>query len=173
MYDRETGRVAAEVILEKTEETLSAFVKKHLRRGGTLFTDEYPSYSGFRWAARHEVVNHEKGEYVRGDATTNRAESFNSQIKGTYRTYRHVSPKYLPRYLWEMVGRNNLREMDSLDKVKLLVSGMEGKRLPHRDLVSREVPPRPFTHHRWREAEPFLKYRKVTNPDGSYWYSRQ
>ena len=123
MYDRKTGRVAAEVILEKTEETLSAFVKKHLRRGGTLFTDEYPSYSDFGWAGRHETVNHKKGEYVRGDAGTNRAESLNSQIKGTYGIYRHVSPKYLSRYLNEITGRHNIRGMDTLDKIKLLVSG--------------------------------------------------
>ena len=166
MCDRETGRVAAEVILEKTEETLSAFVKKHLRRGGTLFTDEFPSYSDFQWAARHEVVNHNKGQYVRGDAGTNRAESFNSQIKGTYGIYRHLSPKYLPQYLNEITGRHNLRGMDTLDQMKSLVSGMVGKPLTHRDLLATEVPPRPFTHHRWKEGEPFLKVTTVTNPDG-------
>ena len=164
MIDRETGRVAAEVILEKTEETLSAFVRKHLRRGGTLFTDELPAYSDFGWAARHETVSHRKGEYVRGGATTNRAESFNSQIKGTYATYRHVSPKYLPRYLSEITGRHNLRGRETLDKMKVLVSGMMRKRLPHRDLVSTEVPPRPFTHHRWREGERYRKASKVANP---------
>ena len=168
MYDRETGSVAAEVILEKTEETLSAFVKKHLRRGGTLFTDELPGYSDFRWAARHEVVNHKNGEYARDDATTNRAESFNSQIKGTYGIYRHLSPKYLPRYLNEITGRHNLRGMDTLDQMKSLVSGMMGKPLTHRDLLATEVPPRPFTHHRWKEGEPFRKVNKVKNPDGSY-----
>ena len=164
MIDRETGRVAAEVIPDRKEETLSAFVKKHLCRGGTLYTDEYPSYSDFGWAARHEAVSHKKGEYVRGDATTNRAESFNAQIKGTYRTYHHVSPKYLPRYLQEITGRHNLRGMDTLDKMKLLVSGMMRKRLTHRDLVSTEVPPRPFTHHRWKEGERYRKVSKVARP---------
>ncbi len=164
MYDRETGSVAAEVILKKTEETLSAFVKKHLRRGGTLFTDELPAYSDFRWAARHEVVNHKNGEYARDDATTNRAESFNSQIKGTYGIYRHLSPKYLPQYLNEITGRHNLRGMDTLDQMKSLVSGMVGKPLTHRDLLATEVPPRPFTHHRWKEGEPFRKVRKVEKP---------
>ena len=43
MYDRETGRVAAEVILEKTEETLSAFVKKHLRRGAPFSPTSCPA----------------------------------------------------------------------------------------------------------------------------------
>ena len=164
MYDRETGRVAAEVIPNRTGKTLSPFVKKHLLQGGTLYTDEYPSYSDFGWAGRHEVVNHKKGEYVRGDAGTNRAESFNSQVKGTYRTYHHLSPKYLPRYLAEITGRHNSRGMPLLDQMKCLVSGMMRKRLPHRDLVATEVPPRPFTHHRCNEAEPFRKVNKVTDP---------
>ena len=164
MYDRETGRVAAEVIPNRTGKTLSPFVKKHLLQGGTLYTDEYPSYSDFGWAGRHEVVSHKKGEYVRGDAGTNRAESFNSQVKGTYRTYHHLSPKYLPRYLAEITGRHNSRGMPLLDQMKCLVSGMMRKRLPHRDLVGTEVPPRPFTHHRCNEAEPFRKVNKVTDP---------
>ena len=53
MYDRETGRVATEVIPDRTEETLSPFVKKHLLPGGTLYTDEHPAYSDFGWAGRH------------------------------------------------------------------------------------------------------------------------
>ena len=161
MYDRDTGKVAAEVIPDRKIKTLSAFVRKHLLPGGTLFTDEYPSYSDFGWAGRHEVVIHKDGEYVRGDATTNRAESFNSQIKGTYGTYRHVSPKYLPRYLKEISGRHNSRGMDTLDQMKSLVSGMMGKRLTHRDLLATEVPPKPFTHHRCKEGEAF---RKVADP---------
>ena len=48
--------------------------------------------------------------------------------------------------------------------MKLLVSGMEGKRLTYRDLVDTEIPPEPFTHHRWREGEPFRKFSKMTNP---------
>ena len=167
IIDRETGRVAAEVIPGKTKETLSPFLQKHLLPEGTLYTDELPAYSELEWVARHETVSHTTGQYVSGDATTNRAESFNSQIKATYATYRHISPKYLPLYLREVVGRHNIRGMDTLDQMRYLASGMMKKRLTHRDLVSREVPPRPYTHHRWREGEPFRKASKVKNPDGS------
>ncbi len=72
--------------------------------------------------------------------------------KGTYRgPYRHISPKYFPRYLNEMVGRHNIRGMDIMEQMKFLVSGMLGKRLTYLDLVGTEVPPTPFTHHRSKE----------------------
>ena len=162
---RETGKVATEVTPDRKGRTLLPIVRKHLNKNGILYSDEFSAYSDFGWASRHESVNHKKGEYVRNGAGTNRAESFNARAKGTIRwTYRHASPKYLPRYLNEFAGRHNLRGMDTLDQMKLLVSGMMKKRLTHRDLVSTEVPPVPFTHHRWKEGEPFRKVSKVKNP---------
>ena len=168
MVDVETGRVAAEVIPDRTEETLSAFVRKHLLPGGTLISDEYSSYSDFGWAERHVSVNHQKGEYVKDGAGTNGAESFNAYAKEAYRTYRHISPKYFSRYLNEIVGRYNIRGMDIQEQMKFLVSGMMRKRLTYQDLLATEVPPRPFTHHRCKEGEPFRKVRKMTNPGVCY-----
>ena len=162
---RETGRVATEVTPDRKGKTLLPIVRKHLNKNGILYSDEFSSYSDFGWASRHESVNHKKGEYVRNGAGTNRAESFNALGKGTYHgTYHHVSPKYLPRYLNEFAGRYNIRGMDSLEQMELLASGMMRKRLTHRDLVGTEVPPKPFTHHRWREGESFRKVSKVKNP---------
>ena len=152
MVDVETGRVAAEVIPDRTEKTLSAFVKKHLLQGGTLISDEYSSYSDFGWAGRHVSVNHKMGEYVKDGVGTNWVESFNALAKGIYRTHHHISPKYFPRYLNEIVGRFNIRRMDILEQMRYLASGMMKKRLTYRDLLATEVPPRPYTHHRWRRA---------------------
>ena len=50
-----------------------------------------------------------------------------------------------------MVGRYNTRGMDILEQMELLASGMVGKRLTYRDLVGTEIPPIPFTYHRWKE----------------------
>ncbi len=48
--------------------------------------------------------------------------------------------------------------------MELLASGMVGKRLTYRGLVATEIPPVPFTHHRWKEGEPFRKVNKVADP---------
>ena len=161
---RETGKVATEVVPDRERETLRPIVEKHLLPEGTLFTDEFSSYFGL--SERHEFVNHKKGQYVRNGAGTNRAESFNARAKGTIRwTYRHASPKYLPRYLNEFAGRYNIRHLDSDEKkMRYLTALMMRKRLTHRDLVDTEIPPVPYTHHRWKEGEPFRKVNKVTDP---------
>ena len=164
MVDAETGRVAAEVIPDRTEETLSAFVRKHLLAGGTLISDEYSSYSDFGWAGRHVSVNHKMGEYVKDGVGTNPAESFNAYAKRAYRTHHHISPKYFSRYLNEIVGKYNIRGMDILDQMRYLASGMMKKRLTYRDLLATEVPPTPFTHHQMKEGEAFRKASKTKSP---------
>ena len=163
--DRESGRVDARIILKADQETVAPFVEKNLDETGTLCSDEAQVYAALKRPGRHLIVNHQKGEYVRGEAHTNTIESLWVKAKGTIRwTYRHVTPKYFPRYLKEIVGRHNVRGMALLDQMKLLVSGMMRKRLTYRDLLATEVPPTPYTHHRWREGEPFRKFSKMTNP---------
>ena len=162
IIDRETGRGTIEVIQNTERETLFGLAEKNVRPEGTLFSDNAAVYrDGFGWPGRHETVTH-KGEYVRGDVHTNTIESFWAEAKGTIKTYRHASPKHYPRYFKEIVGRHNVRidGMALLDQMELLASGMVGKRLTYRDLVDTEIPPEPFTHHRWKEGEPFRKFRK-------------
>ena len=57
------------------------------------------------------IVNHTRGEYVRGSVHTNNIESFWSLIKrGVIGTYHHVSKDYLPLYLNEFSWRFNNRK---------------------------------------------------------------
>ena len=147
---------------DRKRKTLRPIVEKHKRPEGILYTDEFPSYFGL--SERHEVVKHNNGEYVRGRAGINGAESLNALAKRTiYGTYGHASPKYLSRYFSEIAGRFNIRHLDPEEKMRHLTAGMRRKRLTHRELLATEVPLLPYTHHRWREGEPFRKAR-MTNP---------
>ena len=74
--DRETRRVAVEVVPDRKRKTLRSLAEKHGRLGGTLYTDAFTAYSDFGRKGRHETVNHNKGEFVRGDVHTNGMESF-------------------------------------------------------------------------------------------------
>ena len=136
MRDRRTGKVVAEVIPNTESYTLQEFVRRHLRRGGTLFSDSATAYSGFDWPGRHESVKHGQGQYARSDVHVNGMESFWATMKRAYKgTFHQMSPKHLQRYVDEFVGRHNLRNLDTLEQMELVASRMMGKRLKYRDLV--------------------------------------
>ncbi|MDE0111468.1 MAG: transposase, partial [Albidovulum sp.] len=91
----------------------------------------------YRGLAKHEAVNHSKGEWVIGEAHTNGVECFWSMFKrGYHGTYHKMSKKHLERYVKEFAGRHNLREMDTASQMHELVATMIGKRLMYKDLVA-------------------------------------
>ena len=132
--DRESKRVSAGVVPDTTRLTLSNFIASRTEPDATVYTDESKSYSGL---PHHDSVVHSRGEYVRGDVHTNGIESFWSLFKrGYHGTFHKISPKHLDRYVREFVGRNNIRDMDTIDQMKSLARGMAGKRLRYSDLIA-------------------------------------
>lgn len=86
----------------------------------------------------HQPVNHNVGQYVRGRAHTQGIESRWSILKrGHTGTYHRMSWRHLNRYVSELTGRHNRRELDTLDQMTQLVLGMNGKRLRYADLTGR------------------------------------
>ena len=136
MKDRETKQVSASVIDQANEETLQAFIIEHAKKGSMIYTDgayEYRDMEGYE----HEWVNHSRGEYVRGECTTNGIESFWSGIKRGYiGVYHKMSKKHLHLYVNEFVGRQNIRTLDTADQMKAIVEKFEGKRLKYCDLTA-------------------------------------
>ncbi len=82
------------------------------------------------------MVNHETGEYVRGDASSNTVESYFATFKrGIVGTYHNVSEAHLKRYLPEFDFRYNERSALGVEDAKRAakaVNGIEGKRLTYR-----------------------------------------
>ena len=132
--DRDTNEVRASVVPARNKETLHPFVRDRMPEGAILFTDEWASYQGL---PNHEAVNHSVGEYVSGEAHTNGIESFWAMLKrGYYGTYHQMSVKHLDRYITEFAGRHNDREWDTIDQMRNIARGFEGKRLPYDDLAA-------------------------------------
>ena len=70
---------------------------------------------------------------MRGDATTNPAESFFAILKrGVIGTFHSVSKKHLHRYVSEFEFRWNTRGMDDGARMRSLVQAGDGKRLLYR-----------------------------------------
>ena len=132
--DRATGKVAARVVEATDKPTLQGFVRSRVTDGATVYTDEARAYDGL---PNREAVKHSVSEYVNGQAHTNGMESFWGMLKrGYHGTYHRMSPKHLQRYVNEFAGRHNVRPLDTIQQMRAIVRGLEGKRLKYEELTA-------------------------------------
>ena len=134
--DQETGQIQAQPIAFTDRNDLHGFVTQHTDVGSVVYTDDARAYQGLPLRS-HWTVKHSAGEYVKHQATTNGIESFWALMKrGLHGTYHHVSVKHLGRYVNEFSGRHNNRPADTIDQMRRIMQGMEGKRLRYQDLTA-------------------------------------
>ena len=135
LKDRATGKVKTQVVEDTDKATLQGLIVRNTYPDTLVFTDEAPAYEGI--PRFHVTVQHSAGEYVNGDASTNGIESHWAGLKRSIMgTFHHISPQHTPRYIAEHAGRQNNRELDTLDHMASLVKGADGKRLPYEKLIA-------------------------------------
>ena len=132
--DRGTREVRVKVVEDTSADTLQGFVHRNVDSKAVKYTDENSAYLGM---PRRKSVKHSVGEWVNGMAHTNGLESFWALLKrGYHGTYHKMSFRHLHRYVNEFAGRHNVRRLDTIDQMKALVRGWEGKKLRYRDLAA-------------------------------------
>ena len=115
-------------------DTLEPLVMDSISEDARVYSDDASVYDNI---PNHESVKHSIGEYVRDDVDTNSIESQFALLKrGIYGTYHHISPKHTHRYAAEFAGRHNARPFDTIEQIRMLVRGMDKKRLKYADLIS-------------------------------------
>ena len=131
------GLVIAKAIPVASQFVLQEFVRETVAPDAELLaTDAHPAYATLTGYPQHQVVNHNKGEWRKGDAHTNSIESLwallKRQINGTHHW---ISPKHLNRYVQEMTWRLNRRKLTSSARVNDMLAGVEG-RLTYKTLIA-------------------------------------
>jgi transposase-like protein len=127
----------------KKRDTIYDAIAENIDKGvQRIMTDESRIYD-FKLTqyhkASHERVNHIKGEYVRGDVTTNNIESAFSLLKrGLVGNYHQLSIKHLQRYLNEFGYRYNRRELTGGMFEETVQRLTKGKAIQYKQLVSHE-----------------------------------
>lgn len=132
-------RLRVEKRKKATKKTLHRFVLENTSADTQrLMTDENPGYAGIHDAnTTHEVVNHSKEEWVRGDVHTNGIEGawslFKRSIVGSFH---QVSAKHLQAYLDEFEWRHNGRQNAYLfrDTMMKLVNA---PKMEYKELIER------------------------------------
>lgn len=135
LVSRETGEVRSQVVNDVKPATLRSVLREHVKAEAThLHSDGARNYRliGHEFAS-HEAVNHDAREYVRGDVSTNQAESYFSQLKRSLDgTHHHVSREHLPRYLAEFDFRYTTRRDSDTERMERIIRRVAGRRLTYR-----------------------------------------
>ena len=104
------GEIRAIAVDKVNVRNVENFILNKVKKGTTVYTDDFLGYKNLGKHFKHEVVAHGKYEYVRGRIHSNSAESFWALFKRAYMgTYHSMSKKHLQRYINEFVYRFNRR----------------------------------------------------------------
>jgi len=131
------GKVFTTVVPNVKTETLCPLIKRYVKNGSTMMTDEWQSYNGLRGDYNHMVTDHGKYQYVSKEgATTNSIENYWSHIKRAIRgAYYKMTRKHIERYLSEFDFKFNYRDLRDNDKFVLLLSNSHNTRLSYKQLI--------------------------------------
>lgn len=132
--------------IDRTDQNqVAKIINANVAREARLVTDTAAYYRKNKKldVAKHEMVNHMIGEYVRGDVHTNSLEGYFSIFKrGMKGVYQHCAEKNLHRYAAEFDFRYNnriARGIDDASRAEALIVGIIGKRLLYRDSLAHRV----------------------------------
>jgi transposase-like protein len=132
------GNIHRRVVANVTGKTLKKAIRECVSPDARIMTDEFNAYNGLnREFASHQFVSHNVKEYVRGDVTTNTAESSFALIKrGLTGIYHAVSKEHLHRYLSEFDFRWNTRGLNDGERTAQAIEGAKDKRLAYENYVA-------------------------------------
>ena len=130
-----TGEVRSHVVANVTGYQLGQILMGNVDpMGSVLVTDKWKGYNHVgTFFAKHERVDHSAGEYVRDGYTTNRLESFFSQLKRSIDgTHHSVSREHLHRYVAEHDFRRSTCKMTDAQRLAQLLSQIDGRRITYK-----------------------------------------
>lgn len=133
----ERGGRARSIKVESLRKDEIARAMRQASRNSILNTDQAQHYRKIgKEFIRHDAVDHGRGEYGRGHATTNTVEGFFSIFKrGMKGIYQHCGEQHLQRYLAEFDFRYSNRVALGIDdevRSNEALRGIGGKRLTYR-----------------------------------------
>lgn len=131
------GNIVVYSVPNMQKAVITSIIRKHVEKGATMVTDEYPIYISLKNEYNHQVIQHRLKEYVRGDIHTNTIEGFWGILKrGIIGIYHQVSIQHLQRYCDEFAARYNTRSIKDNERFELSIKNSEG-RLKYNELIGK------------------------------------
>lgn len=133
------GKVIVKVTDWVTKKKAKQLIDSHVQKGSTMVTDGFAMYAFLSKGTdfTHVMVDHKKGEYVKGGFHTNSIENFWSLLKrGIIGIFHQVSPQHLQRYCDEFASRYNTRQIADNQRFDLALQNSNG-RLKYNTLIGK------------------------------------
>ena len=84
-----------------------------------------------------QAIKHSAGNYVEAMEYTNGIVSFVAPMNHGYvGSHREISPEHLHRYTLEFTGTHNAWRLETINQMKRIANGLEGKQIPYADLIA-------------------------------------
>ncbi len=117
------GKLMAKVIPNTKAETIIPIIEKYVKKGSTIYSDEWWAYKNLHNNYTHAQVYHNIGVYGIGNVHTNGIEgSWASLKRSIIGVYHSVSRKHLQKYVDEFVFRYNTRNMKEGERLNKILS---------------------------------------------------
>ena len=128
LFDRTSGTVFVVVEPRKLDIAfIVATMKERVIPGALVYTDGFKMYRSLsRQGFVHAYVDHDGGEYVRGDVHTNNIEGFWGILKRRLSCIGGMQRKYLPLFVAEIVWKFNHRTHSLHEQEEVLVQLLIG-----------------------------------------------
>lgn len=119
------GEMRAQVVPDASANTIKNFLGQNVSTHGRLITDSARTYENVALGYDRHMVDHHKGEYVRGDIHINNVEAFWSHVKRSIKgTHKVVSKKHLQAYLDGFVFHYNQRKDTDSQRFSALLGAL-------------------------------------------------
>lgn len=129
------SQIRAIVLASDDGDSLVSDVRRNVRHGAQVYTDEARAYSELADTHLHVAIDHSVS-YVIAGMGTNGVENFWSLLKRTLGgTYVAVAPFHLFRYVAEQVFRFNARKWTDGQRFRAVLAQVFGRRLTYRFLA--------------------------------------
>lgn len=116
---KESSKVRVWLTPDTKNKTLMPHITRTVERGSTIYTDGRKGYRQLpRYGYRHDWVDHDAGEYVRGDVHTQNIDGYWGQLKTHLDSIGGIRKHRLHLFIGEHVWRFNNRHLTRKEQVK-------------------------------------------------------
>jgi len=103
------GKVYTIIVENVSKETLMQAIQERTHKGSVFYTDGFKSYASLEQYGKHNIIRHDKDEFVKEKNHINGIEGFWSFAKERFHKYHGIDKQNYPFYLKEMEFRFNHR----------------------------------------------------------------